>query len=110
MLQNCPKWSTIVQNNPNSLKQSKMVQNFLNLSNGLKLSKMVHYGPIWSNLVQNSAKCSNMVQYCLKQFIMVQKVQNVPKWSKVVQYRPNLSKLPSQNDRSLCNISWGNSS
>ena len=39
MVQNCPKWFSIVKNGPIGLKWSNMVQN------GTKWSKAVQYGP-----------------------------------------------------------------
>ena len=47
MIQNNKKWLTIVQNGPNMSKKVKMVQS----------------GLIWTNMVQNDSKGSEIVQH-----------------------------------------------
>ena len=54
----------------------------------------------WSKMVQNASKYSKIIQNFPNQFKMIENV---------FQNGPNSSKYISQNDRSWCDSSWGNS-
>ena len=91
MVQNGPNWSKMFQNG------LKLVRNGSKCPKWSKMIQHCQIGLTWSNIVQKGSKWS-------KKCKMVQQI------SKMVQYGPNSPKLFSQNDRSWCDSSWGNSS